>query len=114
MGVENDELASDDEADLLGVVNGDGLLDLIFNRFPFCFDIADRAGEGRMLPAIEPSGRLTLLSSLSFPASSLFIPLHDSLIPVESTRSLLCGSSRNNSALPKYTMQLVKRISSFI
>ena len=39
MGVENDELASDDEADLFGVVNGDGLLDLIFNRFPFCFDI---------------------------------------------------------------------------
>ena len=44
MGVENDELASDDEADLLGVVNGDGLLDLIFNRFPFCFDIADAMG----------------------------------------------------------------------
>ena len=99
---------------LAGVLKGEGLRDLICKRFPFCFDIADRAGEGRMLPAIEPSGRLTLLSSLSFPASSLIIPLHDSLIPVESTRSLLCGSSRNNSALPKYTMQLVKRISSFI
>ena len=96
---------------LAGVLKGEGLLDLICKRLPFCFDIADRAGEGRMLPAIETSDRLTLLSSLSFPASSLFIPLHDSLIPVESTRSLLCGSSRNNSALPIYTMQLVKRIS---
>ena len=74
MGVENDELASDDEADLLGVVNGDGLLDLIFNRFPFCFDIADAMGTQNIfsLTWLVTFAFETASSSSSFVPSSLY------------------------------------------
>ena len=45
---EADELFSTiTSEDFAGVLKGDGLLDRIFNRFPFCFEMAEAGVTGK-------------------------------------------------------------------
>ena len=87
--------------DLLGVeVNGDGLLDLIFNRFPFCLEMALGAGDIKILFSAFLFVCLVELSSLSYEASSWCRPLQNLPLAIDSEPNVESGSSRNSSAFP--------------
>ena len=81
-------------------VNGDGLLDLIFNRFPFCFEIAFGAGDIKILFSAFLFVCLVKLSSLSYEASSCCRPLQNLPLANDSEPIVESGSSRNSSAFP--------------
>ena len=88
--------------DLLGVeVNGDGLLDLIFNRFPFCLEMALGAGDIKILFSAFLCVCLVELSSLSYEASSCCRPLQNLPLGMDSEPNVESGSSKNSSAFPE-------------